>query len=67
MPGKYLVNTNTKEIHEYERMVDNCRMEEIKEDHKFWLDYGFEIIIYCVRKDYNGCKWCLPHYHANDD
>ena len=65
MPKRYLGNKNTKEIHEYEKMVDGCKLNDMKEEHKFWLDFFFEIKDYCENKDYNGCKWCLPKYHAD--
>ena len=64
---KYLGNTNTKEIHEFKKMEDKCKFSEMKDEDKLWLDYGYEVILYCVRKKYNGCKWCLPEYYDDVD
>lgn len=67
MVRKYLgnKNPNKKEIHEYAKMKDACKLKEIKEEHKFWLDYEYEVEEYCKNKGYDGCKWCLPKYHTD--
>jgi len=53
---KYLINKNTKEIHDLNNKKRGCKINEIKDIHKIYTD---NINIY-VKKGYNGCKWCLP-------
>lgn len=65
MARKYLGNTNTEEIHEYEKMKDGCKLKDMKEENKFWLDTEEEVKDYCNNKGYNGCKWCLFKYHVD--
>lgn len=65
MTRRYLGNKNTKEIHEYLKMIDACKLDEMKEEHKFWLDFESEVIDHCKNKGYNGCKWCLKKYHID--
>jgi hypothetical protein len=43
-------------------MVDGCKLKEMKEEHKFWLDNKSEVEDHCENKGYNGCKWCLTKY-----
>jgi len=64
MPESYLANSNTKEIHEYRKMVPNCKYSEIKDEHKIWLKDEFEVQKYIREKGYNGCRWCLPKYNT---
>ena len=65
MGNKYLGNTNTKEIHEYAKMVDGCKLNQMKDKHKFWLSSESEVRDHCKNKGYNGCKWCLNQYHVD--
>ena len=60
MPRKYLGNSNTKEIHEFVKMDERCKLREMKEEHKFWLDTFAQVMEHCRNKGYNGCAWCMP-------
>jgi hypothetical protein len=65
MPSKYLGNTNTKEIHDYEKKLNKCKLDKMKEEHKVWLKTESEVEYYCSDKGYNGCKWCLQKYDVD--
>jgi len=63
--AKYLANNNTKEIHELDKTIDNCQIDEIKEDHKIPLESLSAVLNFIRIREYNGCKWCMPQYHTD--
>jgi hypothetical protein len=65
MPRKYLGNTNSKEIHEFNKMIDGCKLDAMREEYKFWLETEYDVKDFCKNKGYNGCIWCLTKYHTD--
>jgi hypothetical protein len=60
MASKYLANKNTKEIHVFSEIGAGCKYNEIKPEHKIWLDTEQQVNEYIRNLGYNGCKWCYP-------
>lgn len=61
----YLANSNTKEVHELDKTIDNCKIGEIKEEHKIPLETLSAVHNFIHIRGYNGCKWCMPKYHTD--
>lgn len=53
---RYLGNVNTLEVHDTANEQANCRLDEIKPEHRRWYDTLEE-----AKSDlaYDNCHWCL--------
>lgn len=61
----YLANTNTGEIHKLANVKTECKISEIKDEHKKYLDYEFEVdILIRSNSKYDGCAYCYSEKHT---
>lgn len=61
--NRYVLNRNTHEVHDLDREVSACRINEIKADHIRNYDTYAEVQIASVTLDNcncNGCAFCMP-------
>lgn len=64
MPN-YLANTNTGEIHKLSNVKPECKTTEIKEEHKKYLNYEYEVDnLIKSNSKYDGCAYCYPEKHS---
>lgn len=61
---RFLLNTNTGEIHDLSKETPSCHIDEIKPEH-IWMDIRYENA--AIRASHfnkkvnpNGCRYCLP-------
>lgn len=61
---RYLLNTNTGEIHDLDSETSYCRIDEIKTDHIYMADTYEEAQLHATIVEHianpNGCYYCLP-------
>lgn len=60
---KYVLNTNSCEIHDLDAETNQCKISEIKPEHIFNCDSYEEAEIHSslfLRHTANGCFYCLP-------
>lgn len=61
---RYLLNTNTGEIHDLDKETMMCQINEIKHDHIYMADTFEEAQIHAVIVENianpNGCHYCDP-------
>lgn len=61
---RYLLNTNTGEIHDLENENVLCQINEIKPEHIYTTDSFDDAQVYAVLvkniNNPNGCHYCLP-------
>lgn len=61
---RYVLNTNTGEIHDLDNESSSCRINEIKTDHIYMTDTYEEAQIHAVMIEHitnpNGCHYCIP-------
>ncbi|MCX9024758.1 MAG: putative baseplate assembly protein [Candidatus Methanoperedens sp.] len=50
---RYLMNTNTKEIHDLNRVQPNCKLDQMQEDHMIFTRTLDKI------DGYDYCRWCF--------
>jgi hypothetical protein len=62
--GKYIVNSNKMEVHDSARTRDGCKIDEMKPEHKSYLDDFNDVKNLFDNEGYNGCKWCMPEHHT---
>lgn len=66
-PKRYLLNTNTREVHDTNNYDPSCYIFHMKEEHKVWFDSLSEALAFpyddCVKRN-DGCKRCLSKYHT---
>jgi len=55
---RYMVNLNSKEIHDLKNPHVNCKTDLIV-NKKFITKKSLNVYL---QNGYNGCKWCLPEY-----
>lgn len=60
---RYLLNTNTGEIHDLDNETDYCHINDIKHEH-IWMDTSYmncviAAAMMCSNKKANGCYYCL--------
>lgn len=63
---RYLVNTNTVEIHDLDNEQSGCKINQIRVEHVKMFDTLDEAKDY-QRRTFgyvNGCAYCLPHLHT---
>jgi hypothetical protein len=53
---RYLGNLNTLEVHDTDRERSNCRLDQIRPEHRVWYDTLTE-----AKRDrrYDNCYWCI--------
>ena len=63
--SNYLANTNTGEIHKLSNVQTECKIDEIKEDHKLYLNTESEVDT-LIKNDskYDGCAFCYNEKHT---
>ncbi len=60
---RYVLNRNTHEVHDLDREIFLCRIDEIKSDHVYQCDSYSEAQTYSIMLDQrscNGCAYCMP-------
>lgn len=61
---RYLLNTNTGEIHDLDKETENCRINAIKPEHIYMTDDYDRAQAHAVLLDNisnpNGCHYCNP-------
>lgn len=61
---RFLLNTNTGEIHDLNKETNNCQIDEIIQDHIYMADTYTEAELHSVLVDSNGnpngCHYCIP-------
>lgn len=57
---RYLINTQTNELHDLDNETSNCQINEISESHIKMFDTLQEAKIYLIfmGRSANGCYWC---------
>lgn len=66
-PKRYLLNTNTGEVHDTDNYQTECFIFTMKEEHKRWFDLLSDALSYPYgdgRQHNDGCAHCLPKYHT---
>jgi len=63
---QYLLNQNTKEVHDLDNENTNCQINEIKSDHIKMFDDVSAALNYpnTYTRNNDGCKHCLSQYHT---
>ncbi len=63
---QYLLNQNTKEVHDLDNEKSECQINEIKSDHiKMFDDVNAALNYpYTYTRSNDGCKHCLSQYHT---
>jgi len=54
----YIVNENTKEIHDTKNKHHNCHLEVIYQKHFITKQTAYKLI----ESGYNGCRWCMKEF-----
>ena len=54
----YLINVNTKEIHDLRRKTKQCLIPAMKRKNMAFA--STKAVYYYLTNGYNGCKYCLP-------
>lgn len=63
--ANYLANTNTGEIHRLSTVKPECKIDEIKEEHKKYLNYESEVdALIASDSKYDGCYYCYNEKHT---
>jgi hypothetical protein len=57
---KYIVNTNTKTIHQSDNIKYECFIEKVNPDHRVDTDNAKSYL----DDGYNGCGWCYKEKHV---
>lgn len=61
---RFLLNTNTGEIHDLDNETDSCHIDEINTEHVDMADSYDESLIRAAMSDFipdpNGCHYCIP-------
>ena len=61
---RYLLNTNTGEIHDLDNESDQCLIDTIKSGHVYMADTYDEAQVHAILVENignpNGCHYCLP-------
>lgn len=61
---RYLLNTNTGEVHDLLNEAQSCQIETINHEHIFMADSYEEVLIHCAIAGQishpNGCYYCSP-------
>ncbi len=61
-PGRYVGNTNTREVHDIENITEACNFGRMTEEHKDYFDSIAEVEDAINTQGYNGCHWCMSKY-----
>ncbi len=63
---RYLLNTNTNELHDLDNEKTECKIDQILTWHIKMFDYLSDGLEYQRQTAgySNGCYWCLPAYHS---
>ncbi len=63
---RYLLNTNTMEVHDLDREISSCKINEISKEHIKMADSLEQLIVeaYVNDKPYDGCAYCMPEHHT---
>ena len=61
---RFLLNTNTYEVHDLDNEKDNCRINEIRLEHIEMFDTLLDVKVRLafLRKKLNGCYYCLTRF-----
>lgn len=61
---RFLLNTQTNELHDLDKETDNCQINEISNSHIQMFDTLQEAKIYLIFMDkiLNGCYWCNKEF-----
>lgn len=64
---RFLLNTNTNEVHDLEKETPSCKIDEIKHEHIIMFDTELAAYVYQQLNTgiSNGCKNCKPDTHTN--
>lgn len=60
---RFVLNTNTGEIHDLDNETENCKINEISKVHVYAGDTYEDVEIYEIFNtcpSCNGCHWCIP-------
>lgn len=60
---RYILNTNTFEVHDLDREQTGCRINEIKIEHIYSCDSYTEAEVHSIivlNQRCNGCAYCMP-------
>lgn len=66
-PKRYLLNTNTNEVHDTENYHTECFLYSMKDEHKKFFDLLSEALEYPYsdgKKHNDGCAHCLSEWHT---
>jgi len=63
---QFVVNSNTKEIHNLRNENINCHLDEIDEKHIIKQFSSFAEVEKFLKEnsEYDGCKYCMVKYHT---
>lgn len=64
---RYLLNTNTKEVHDLDNESSLCQINAIRTEHIMMFD-SVEAALnypYTYTRNNNGCYWCLRAHHTD--
>ncbi|MFR0781386.1 MAG: hypothetical protein ACLSH8_17540 [Zhenhengia sp.] len=63
---RYLLNTNTKEVHDLDNESHYCYINDIKLEHVKMFDNLNDALCfpYSTIRENDGCYWCLPNHHT---
>jgi hypothetical protein len=60
----FLLNANTKEIHDLRRSTPLCNLPDMKPGHKMYLE-NITQVKKVLELGFDGCKHCMPQYHED--
>lgn len=61
MSKRYLLNTNSKRIHDLNNQKANCRISQMREEYKMYFDTLDEALEHPSKENPLGrkCSWCF--------
>lgn len=60
---RFILNTNTGEIHDLDHETDACKIDSIKHEHIYACDTYHDAELYQIfitTPPCNGCHYCIP-------
>ena len=64
MASKYLVDLKTNQIHDRHREKSECRINEIKREHRMAV-YTYAEVERLCHEGFKGCTHCLPELNKD--
>ena len=60
---RYLINSNTREIHHIQGITLSCKIFLMKEEHRMFVKTLDDVLVF-LEHDYDGCAHCMERYHT---